>query len=316
MLACMLTLIVGLVAGAMLYRHFVTNRIMDRGGMENADAVSNAEILETVKPTDSSEISTEENEAYKSTIIVSSIEELVAAVGNDTCIVLKAGTYNFSKLDGSELNNPSIEVSAFGGIYEFTISGVSNLSIEAETDAEVTIVTEYAADPVLCFEYCSSIRLKGLTCGHDVAPGYCSGSVISAYRIKGLSIEDCRLYGSGTYGVETDESADITVKNTDIYECTVGIIRLYDTWNTAISDCRFYRNKGYSMFSFSDSYDILVEDTEIFENETIFTAPYPEAIEYTGSEGITFKNCVFRDNSVEPEPEGLVDIFFDHCSIS
>lgn len=253
---------------------------------------------------------------YRNVVTVSTIEELANAIANDTRIILNAGTYNFSRLDGATVNNAGIEVAEFGGIYGFAITGVSNLCIEAEDGAQVTVVTEYAHDPVLEFEYCSNIKLSGLTCGHDVEPGFCSGSVISVYRTKNFVIDDCKLYGSGTYGLDTDQSDKISLQNTEIYECTNGILLLNDTWSAEIKNCSFYNNSGYSLFSLNNSYDILFEDTEIYDNEITSYESEPTAIICNYSDSIIFRSCSFRDNSIEPIPENLPDVLFDNCIIS
>ncbi len=230
-------------------------------------------------------------------------------------MILRAGVYNFSKLDGAGLRKPCLQVSELGGEYGYTVTGVSNLAIEAEEGAEVSVVTENPRVPVLNFEYCSGIYLKGLTCGHEVEPGHCSGSVVSAFRTKDLTVEDCRLYGSGTYGLDIYECEDTAMKSTDIYQCTEGIVHLSDAWHTEISECRFYGNLGYAMFIFSASYDVLVEATEIYENQIVDSAYYPMAIECTDSEGIVFRSCAFRDNSPEPAPGELPDVTFENCVI-
>lgn len=252
---------------------------------------------------------------YKTIVAVSTIEELVGAIENDTRIILKTGEYNFSSLDGGLVKNPNVIISKYDNTYDYYITGISNLSIEAQEGADVRIVTENAYDPVLSFMYCSNIRLDGLTCGHNVEPGMCSGSVIYCYRASDMGIENCSLFGSGTYGVETSQCQGITVSETEIYECSDGIFHVNETNQAEFLSCSFHDNNGSSLFQIMDSIDVVISETDIYNNHVSPDIPYNMLMQVNYSENVTLSACTFNGNDVEPDPVDYPNIEFAGCNI-
>ncbi len=43
---------------------------------------------------------------------------------------------------------------------------------------------------------------------------------------RDINIDKCSLYGCGTYRITATDSSEITVENTEIYECTYGLVEL------------------------------------------------------------------------------------------
>ena len=154
----------------------------------------------TSEPT-ASETAQESVSAQK-TVTVSTVEELAEAMENDTCVILKEGVYNFSKLDYSKVETTALEEPDYPSVGEYIIRKVRGLSLIAEEGAAVELVTENCAAVVLDFMKCSDITLKGLTVGHAVEPGTCEGDVIGISYSWDVRIEDCDLYGCGTYGLD------------------------------------------------------------------------------------------------------------------
>ena len=64
---------------------------------------------------------------------------------------------------------------------------VSHIILEAEDGAEVNILTNSATSNVLEFIAGSDITLKGLTVGHNVEKGDCTGNVLSFNACSGVS---------------------------------------------------------------------------------------------------------------------------------
>lgn len=197
-----------------------------------------------------------EDYRYSKTVTVSTAEEFAAAIGNRTKIILKPGEYDLTEL-GKE------------GEQGFTLSDVSNLCIMAESNALTELYITDSVRPVLPISSGNNILLDGITLGHRVEPGTCSGSVIYAEYGNRITIKDCRLYGSGSYGFETDKSNDITLKGTEIYDCTYGIMDLRDSYMIEAEQCDFHDNHGFEM------------------------------LDLMNSAGIRFKACKFRNNGGE-----------------
>ena len=249
---------------------------------------------------------------YKKTVTVSNIEDFINAIDNDTKIILENGVYNFARLDAEKINNPWIYIETFGGISEYAISGVSNLSIVAEEN-EVGVVTEDPSSPVLRFEYCSNISIDGVTFGHEVDPGFCTGSVLALSRTKNFTVEDCYMYGCGTYGIDTKECSGVYITDSDIYSCSEGAFILDDTDVVQFDNCELYANEGPNLFRIIDCYGVTIINTEIRDNKSGY--PGDPIIDTDGSMNITFSDCTFKDNEIEPVPDELPDVVFEKCEI-
>lgn len=256
---------------------------------------------------------------YRETVTVTDIEGLASAIRSRTKIILKEGIYNFSELDERSIQNPNIDKIENGDMdAEYVITGVTDLCLEAEEGADVTICIELASAKVFSFEACQNIILRGLTCGHEVAPGYCTGSVIYAYDSDNLTIESCRLYGSGTYGVETQNVWGLTVEDTEIYDCTYGLVSLSLTANAVFADCRLSDSQGFSMFEICNCSNICFETCEITGN--IVDSIYYSFINSNDSWDVVFRDCVFKGNTYatlvnEVDTSENDTVVFDNCSV-
>ncbi|WP_130838680.1 right-handed parallel beta-helix repeat-containing protein [Lachnoclostridium sp. Marseille-P6806] len=263
---------------------------------------------------ESAEYENREDYRYVQTVTVSDVHELVRNMSRDnTRVILKAGTYNLSDVTRAREE----EYEEYGEILpeELRNTGLvsyqDNLLLETEEGAEVTIVTENSYDNVLFFDHCGNIVLRGLTLGHEVEPGRCSGNVVMAENSSSIRIEDCRLYGSGAYGVALWDSFDVAVENTDIYDCTYGIAELYEASDIHFKDCRLYDSREYSMFDFLRSRDILAEDCEITGN-TVSENSGCAFINAEESDGVLFRGCVFEGNRYEERTKG--EVVFEDCT--
>lgn len=251
------------------------------------------------------------------TVTVSTVRELVAAIGSDTRVILNPGVYNLSALTMQEIKDCSDAVDLSGLMNgECGITFVTDLTLEAAEPGTAEIVTENAWVKPLAFYGCGKITLKGLVCGHDVEPGTCGGSVIYAAESQDLVLENCLLYGSGTYGVEAYLTQGLAVTGTDIYACTDGIFSLDNSGGALFSGCRFHDNNGWTMFSLWDSPDVLVEDTEIYCNSGDLLSGSISFPDGTDASTICFRNCTFRDNWDWTDPEAQPSTAFENCDIT
>ena len=262
----------------------------------------------------SEELSRAEDYRYRETVTVATVEELAEAIHSSTKIILKEGVYNFSELDPDKLRNPDVDkLGGIGGAgAEYSIRGVVNLCLEAEDGADVTVCTELASAAVLSFEECDNVVLRGITCGHEVEPGYCTGSVICLYDSNRITVEKCRLYGSGTYGVESHNVWELTVTDTDIYECSYGLVTLSQTYDAVFANCRLTESQQLAMFKLMDCGNIQFENCEISRN-TANQLIYAECCWNT-----VFCNCKFTENQYrifmnDVDGEENQNVTFENC---
>ena len=256
---------------------------------------------------------------YTNTVNVSNIREFYEAIDNNTRIILEAGTYNISELPFEQRHNENINYynneetwePEFYNYDTISVKNISNLLIEAKEGAQVTICTEDPYEAPLSFQYCNNVTLSGLTVGHNVEPGHCSGSVILIDDSSKININDCRLYGCGTYGVEASNSYAINVVDTDIFECTYGLVNLYNTGNMTFKNCNMHDSRGFDMICIQDCWNILFESCSITDNVVDYESNF--LIKAVGDD-IKFKDCHFEGNYYDNFKYGSASL--ENCSIS
>ena len=217
--------------------------------------------------------------------------ELLNSIQNNRKILLKPGTYNLSNVSASKINNAKVNES-YGQI---VINDVRNLAIEPESGGDILICITDPYSPVMSFESGGNITLRGITAGHDVEPGYCSGSVLSFDSIDGLTIDKCKLYGCGTYGIEATGTYTAEITDTEIYECTYGLVDIRNSSAFHFKNCTLRDSKDMSMLCLNSVYDITFEDCTFKGNNSMAyeSCSFVELGEYDSA---TFRGCSFTDN--------------------
>ena len=258
---------------------------------------------------DSPRLENPEKLRYFKTVTVSNAQDLLKNIANNTKIILEAGTYDFTDISFEELDNPYVNMEY--GEYHIT---ASNQCLEAKDGAEVLICVADPCIPVLAFEYSNNVTLRGLTVGHDVEPGYCSGSVLDYSGVGGITIENCKLYGSGTYGVRANSCSFMNVTDTEIYECTYGLVSLSNINDALFKNCEMRDSEDMAMFDLWSVYGVVFEDCKIHDNvssqnsEGIFVRLGDEYGD------VTFRNCDFSNNSYTKFSDYSVTL--EKCSVN
>ncbi len=185
---------------------------------------------------------------------VSTADEFLAALDNDTCIILDSELIDLSTAsDYAKAEEATKNANTTDNVYKGTtdnyywenhfdgpslvISGLSNLTIQSEdTDRTTHVISatpRYAH--VLTFENCAAITIANLTAGHTKEPGSCMGGVVSFRSCENLLVDNCGLFGCGVIGVMADYSRNLQVINSEIYECSQSGIRLTCSENVTIA---------------------------------------------------------------------------------
>ena len=201
-------------------------------------------------------------------VVVSTVDELLAAIAPDTEIVLKDGTYDLSTARdyGTGWSDYYYWSEEFDGP-ALTISGVDNLVIRSESGdvkkCTVSAVPRYA--DVLKFKSCINITVSGFTAGHTVEPGYCTGGVLYFEDSDNILVSRCGLYGCGILGVRAELCSAIAVTGCEIYECSYGGISMGNTSGIKIENCSF-RDLGGDAISFYECRDVTVDGEAVSGN--------------------------------------------------
>ena len=198
-------------------------------------------------------------------IVVSTADEFLAALGSDRTIILDTELLDLSTAS---------DYGVLGGEYyfwrdwydgpELVIQGVRNLSIHAASDdpaaCTVSAVPRYAN--VLAFLDCEGIRISGLTAGHTQGQGACTGGVLSFESCRDIAVDACRLYGCGILGIEAMTCSDLRVTDCEIYDCSQGGVRLYLTDSAAFRSCDIHDVAGAAIM-LTDCSNILWEGSPL-----------------------------------------------------
>ncbi len=191
-------------------------------------------------------------------ITVYNVTQLLNALAPGRDIVLAGGVYNISTFYNSFNAEPSGEYWYFnwGGLTLCGLTGLTLRSMEGET---VELVTEDAYANVLELAYCEYVDISGLTIGHYVEPGRCTGGVLEMTYCQNIHLDGLDLYGCGTYGLIADHTVGVYTENSVIRECSYGILNLvtcsgFDFARCAMRDCSGYEQLDmyYSSAKFTD----------------------------------------------------------------
>ena len=194
--------------------------------------------------------STEVTAVPQKEVHVSTVDELLAAIGPNTEIVLDADTYDFSTAQG--YGTQSTDYYGWEDIFDgpgLVIRNVDNMTIRGATENykahTLEAVPRYAN--VLTFEDCSNITLSGFTAGHTKEQGECTGGVIALRKCSNTRILNCGLFGCGTIGVESQYCDGVLVEKSEIYDCTYGGVRFWNSRNIDLTGNNFHDLGGEAM---------------------------------------------------------------------
>ncbi|MBR1565798.1 MAG: right-handed parallel beta-helix repeat-containing protein [Oscillospiraceae bacterium] len=153
------------------------------------------------------------------------VDELLKAIAPNTLITLTGRSYDLTRAQGYGIYGS--QYYSWNPVYddgwELEIDDVQNLTIRAAQEGtEIVTVPRYAC--VLKFDNCADVTLSGFTAGHTDGPGYCTGAVLGMTDCRDMTVENCDLYGCGTYGLELSHCRGINAIGTVIRDCSYGAL--------------------------------------------------------------------------------------------
>lgn len=181
---------------------------------------------------------------------VRTVEEFLAAIAPDTCIVLEEGVYDLSTAAdyGGRGGDWYSWEECYDG-FSLCLSEVTGLRIRGagREDTLISAQPRYAA--VFSFQNCRDVGLAELTAGHSEAPAYCVGNVLDFDSCRDVSLDNCGLFGCGVMGIWAWNCENLQVQGTEIYECSSAA--------ATIDDCRDVSFDGCSIYDCDEGNDIL-----------------------------------------------------------
>ena len=235
---------------------------------------------------------------------VATAREFLSAIGSNKKIILTASSYNLSYAENVSNSNVN------KGIGEgYVISGVSNLIISG--NAEIIINDLFSN--VLEFSNCKNLTISGITAGHNNSEEVyqCEGDVIKLDSCTDVVIENCKLFGCGATGLSAYRSKNISLKQSDIYDCSYSAI---DVWDSQIeaTNCNFYEmhTTEWGGLFVSDSSTLKINNSTIKNNSNgVF-------VDCDTSSFVTFENCSIEENTFESFSSNEKNLKFNNCSFA
>ncbi len=226
------------------------------------------------------------------TVYVSTVDELLAALAPDTRIVLADGTYDLTT--ASDYGTEGGEYYTWEdrsdnwfrepeeNSFELCLQNLQKCCITGSRNAEIVTVPRTAA--VLYARNCSGLVLSGFTAGHTVMADPCEGEVIRLVECPNAWVENCSLYGCGTWGVDATDCNNLKVVGCDIHECSSGGVAFVRCHDTLLSGCALrncgYRDNAFSIVYIYDCKSLRITGCDVYENRTdvLFNLCYDENV--------------------------------------
>lgn len=239
-------------------------------------------------------------EAVDGVISVTTEEQFINALGNDRIVQIDEDIHlNLSRILEQEdkfANIPGrswVTIAERGGeipviVSEYandgqqlTLKNFRNLVIRGKQNSSIEVDPRYSY--CLNFIDCENCKVENLTIGHTEG-GYCDGGVIGVVGGRHNEIVSCDLYGCGTYGIVARETNTLTVRSSNIHDCTYGIMELWSSSYVTFSDCDFFSNREYTLITNNASENTSFSHCRFFAN-------WAEAPLFSSNEDITLFGC-------------------------
>ena len=204
------------------------------------------------------------------TVYAATVDEFLQAIAPDTEIVLTGTVYDLKSASdygaGVSTYYAWIEVEdgfelQLRDLKNFRLVGSGNTLIEAEPRHAQAIGAES----------CTGLVFSGLTVGHTVKPERCSGEVIYLSACEDVRIENCSLYGCGSWGVSAWYGDRIVITDSEIYECSDGALHLWECGDvrvleSTIRDCG--SSESVANLVFIHDCNVTIANCDIYGNDT------------------------------------------------
>jgi len=236
-------------------------------------------------------------------ITVSSMTELIQAIGSDRIIHLAPGQYDLSK--GYQVKNASISwVDEYDGPCP-VVKSVSNMALVGDGNETVMIRPQYGW--VMSFDTCSGIRISNLIFGHTT-PGQCLGGVLRFKNCDDTEIRSSELYGSGTYGLGLERASAFLMEDCNVHDCTYGLATLESSSDVTFNNTAFRHTGEFELISVVSSDHIAWNDCDFEDNwgSALFTVD-------DDSRDVRLARCGFKNNRVRSFASGNENLILENA---
>jgi hypothetical protein len=160
----------------------------------------------------------------KRRVEVSTMTELLAALGSETAILLRPGRYVFED--------------------SRVIHDLHDLALISLGPEPAVIIQPDSYAPVLSFRNVENLALYNLVLGHRPEQGWCMGGVVQIIEGRNVIIAGSTLFGSGTEGLSLVTVDGLTLRDSVITDCTEQFSTLSHSRNVVFERVEIAGNRG------------------------------------------------------------------------
>ena len=260
---------------------------------------------------------TAEPEENGDAVMVSDVDEFLAALASNTTIILADGVYDL------RLATDYAKAHEYGAYtweegydgWQLVIRNLSNLTIRGSGHESVRIETVPRYANVLSFRDCDNLSISGLTAGHTKKPGFCSGGVLDFQRCGAVNINDCSLFGCGTMGVNAFNCKELRVFDSEIYECSYGAVCSLNCYDVEVNSCSIHdcgtKDPDYCCFNLFEAggttgFALVNCDVENNKANVLLSSDYSREVKLLGCgfSGNRITDFAFRIGGSSPVVDG------------
>lgn len=210
----------------------------------------------------------------KRQVEVSNIEELIAALGSETVILLRPGRYVFedSNLLGEERERAALpDWSSLSPHYDGgEIHDLHDLALVSLGPGPALIIQPDSYAPALSFRNVEDLALYNLAIGHRPEQGWCVGGVIRVIEGKNVLIAGSTLFGSGTEGLSLVTVDTLTLRDSVITDCSEQFSTISNSRNVVYERVEIAGNTGDLLRGFAIyKSTVTLVDSVIGDNKTL-----------------------------------------------
>ena len=259
-------------------------------------------------------------------IEVSTVRELISALGSDRTIVVKPGVYVWRDGDVLGYAKPAESYDKLSKHWrDGTIVDVENLAIVGEGTGP-RILQPDSYDHVLSFQDVEGLTLYNLVLGHHVDRGWCAGGVLRIIGGRDLVLDGLEMFGSGTEGLTMTHVEDVEVRKSVVWGCSEQLSTLFYGKNVTITDTIFRDNGPELLRGFNLAHTDLKLERVTIENNLCGSAMagygtlFSDGSGYPALPGVAdhgepkIKVKAAKDVSVEVVGGKIVDNKFDRLA--
>jgi hypothetical protein len=254
----------------------------------------------------------------QASVTVSTVDQLIAAIGPNKLITLKAGTYVLSRSTSKTSKYVSWEDHDGDGGLTLTVSGVEGLSLRG--DGKVRFLLDNASMGALAFAECKNASVSGIEFVRNVSKdddGF-AGFALKAKGCYRLAIADCAAIGPSNVGFSFDSCSDVSMERVRIEGVTMTALQLYLVEGLSFEGGTIRDCAGIPLIYAWDAEDVRFSGTEFVANTGY---GFVSIGSYELSSAVSFMDCSFIEQSFDwfsetaevPSVEGceFVDSSFD-----